>query len=98
MVELEKRWAKRHSARKMAQQELKPHLDKDKKATLVYEAIVTDGEYPYRQCFLRSIEWMTPRAAWNSPSFVGTRRSIRMARNIRQSLTASRFKPGESNR
>ncbi len=52
LVDVGKRWAKRHSARKMARKDLKPYGGKDKRTTLLYEAFVTDGEYPHRSCYL----------------------------------------------
>lgn len=52
LVELGKQWAKRHSARKMAQKDLKEHTGKDKKTTLLYEAFVMEAEYPYQPGYL----------------------------------------------
>jgi hypothetical protein len=46
IVELGKRWAKRHGARKACQKDLKQYGGKEKSSKLVYEAIILDGEYP----------------------------------------------------
>src|SRR5207245_8622177 len=52
LVDLGKQWAKRHSARKMAQKDLKQHSGEDKKTTLLYEGFVIEGEYPYESGYL----------------------------------------------
>jgi hypothetical protein len=62
LVALAKQWAKRHSARKSAQRDLKESLPdmlgdspkpKDEiKITLLYEAMVMEGEYPYQPSYL----------------------------------------------
>lgn len=52
LIDLGKRWAKRHGARKLAQRELKEHSGKGKTTTLLYEAIVLEGEYPFQHCYL----------------------------------------------
>ena len=62
LVALAKQWAKRHSARKSAQRELKqnlpgmlgdsPKLKDEIKSTLLYEALVMEGEYPYEPSYL----------------------------------------------
>jgi hypothetical protein len=62
LVESAKQWAKRHAARKSAQLDLKasfavmlgvPNLKaNDCKSTLLFEALVTEGAYPYEASFL----------------------------------------------
>jgi hypothetical protein len=52
VVNVAEGWAERHSARKKAQKDLRPHTGKDKKTTLLYEAFVTEGEYPYEPGYL----------------------------------------------
>lgn len=58
LVDLGKRWAERHSARKMAEQDLKKQVSDlkkqigaDRTSTLLYEAIVLDGSYPYQAVY-----------------------------------------------
>jgi hypothetical protein len=55
LVDLGKQWAKRHSARKSALQDLKEHVGNDRTATLLYEAFVLEGEYPYEPGYLAVI-------------------------------------------
>lgn len=45
-------WAKRRSARKSALKDLREQAGKDKKTSLLYEALVLNGEYPYRPGYL----------------------------------------------
>jgi hypothetical protein len=52
LVELGKDWAERHSARKMARQEVKKHGGHDKKTTLMYEALILEGTYPNQPGYL----------------------------------------------
>jgi hypothetical protein len=52
LVELGTQWSIRHSARKMAQKDLKQHTGPNRKAKLLYEAFVIEGEYPIEPGYL----------------------------------------------
>lgn len=47
IIDQSQRWAKRHTARKAAQKELKTHTGKGRKAVLMYEGILHEGESPW---------------------------------------------------
>ena len=52
ILELGKRWAKRYSPRRSAQKDMKEHLDKDKKASLICEAFQIEGEDLFQPGYL----------------------------------------------
>lgn len=45
--ELAKHWAKRHAARKRAQEQSKGHATEGKKRVLLYEGIIMEGKFPH---------------------------------------------------
>jgi hypothetical protein len=52
IVTLATGWTKRRSALKSAQKELRAQIGKDKKATVLYQALVLEGKYPYQPGYL----------------------------------------------
>jgi hypothetical protein len=52
IVTLATEWAKRRNALKAAQKELRVQVGKEKKTTLLYQALVLEGKYPYEPGFL----------------------------------------------
>jgi hypothetical protein len=52
IVALATAWAKRRNAPRCAQKGLRDQVGKDKKTTLLYQALVLEGKYPYEPGFL----------------------------------------------
>jgi hypothetical protein len=52
IVSLGTDWSKRRNALKAAQKDLRDQVGKEKKTTLLYEALVLEGEYPYQPGYL----------------------------------------------
>jgi hypothetical protein len=52
IVSLGRDWSKRRNALKAAQKELRDQVGKEKKTTLLYEALVLEGKYPYEPGYL----------------------------------------------
>lgn len=52
LMDLAQQWAKRHAARKLAQEDLKKHVTKDTTSTLLYEALVLKGKFPNEPGYL----------------------------------------------